>query len=165
MINMIYTHNIHIQRILTIYRKSNYTKPQTDKKEILYSTYLTDEGRVHMWTPRADDGSGWRVRMTCAYTCEHRLRRCPHVCAHVIRFRTHHPRPEIEKKRSDYFLLKCSDVHVRTRHPPSASFIRHRLWIAHCSIFNVCGQKRMANNSNTNYNFDINKSPNNWICL
>jgi len=25
-----------------------------------------------MWTPRADDGSGWRVRMTCAHTCEHR---------------------------------------------------------------------------------------------
>jgi len=45
---MFYTHNIHIKRILTIYRKSNDTKPQTDTKEILYSTYLTDEGRVHM---------------------------------------------------------------------------------------------------------------------
>ena len=48
LINMMYTHNIHIKRILTIYRKSNDTKPQTDTKEILYSTYLTDEGRVHM---------------------------------------------------------------------------------------------------------------------
>jgi len=51
---MIYTHNIHIKRILTTYRKSNDTKLQTETNEILYSTYLMNEGRVHMWTPRAD---------------------------------------------------------------------------------------------------------------
>jgi len=82
------------------------------------------------------------------------LRLCSHVCAHVIR----HPHtPSVSRNwkiRSHYFLLKCPDVYAHViRHPRPSSAIRHPLWIAHCSIFDVCGQKRMANNANTNYNF------------
>jgi len=45
------------------------------------------------------------------------------VCAHVIRFRTHHPRPEIEKNTLSLLFIEVFRC-VRTRHPPSASFIR-----------------------------------------
>ena len=62
MINMIYTHNIHSSRILTIYRKSSYTKPQTDKKRnSIFNIFDGWRTRTHVNTP-----CGWRMRMACA---------------------------------------------------------------------------------------------------
>jgi len=52
-----------------------------------------------------------------------RLRRFSHVCAHVIRFRTHHPRPEKNALITFYISVQmCTHTlsAFRVLHPPSA---------------------------------------------
>ena len=74
-INMIYTHNIHIKSILTIYRKSNYKKAQTDtKRNSIFNIFDGWRTRTHVNTP-----CGWRKRMACADdVCGWRVRTPPY---------------------------------------------------------------------------------------
>ena len=129
--------------MLTIYRKSNDTKPQTDKKEILYSTYLTDVGRVHMWTPCADDGSGRRMMGAEA----------DDVCVHMwtpIKFVINNPIFWLILYANYICSLPClcrSYRHVHdmyTRAHPETFYVMHRLGFKRTFVihwFNWCGRK------------------------